>query len=136
MDKNISDKAIKVLGIDIGKNTFHLHGVNRRGQVVYKRKLSRTKLMETMAQMPPCLVGMEACGGAHHLVRRLKEFGHNVRLMAPQFVKPFVKSNKNDSLDAEAICKAVQRPNMRFVPPKSVEQQDLQLTRVFRLVHS
>ena len=132
MKKNIADKGIKVLGIDIGKNTFHLHGINQRGKVVYRRKLSRKKLMENMVQIPPCTVAMEACGGAHHLMRRLKEFGHDVRLIAPQFVKPFVKSNKNDSLDAEAISEAALRPNMRFVPPKSVAQQDLQLIHRFR----
>lgn len=126
MKKNIADKIITVLGIDLAKNSFQLHGINKKSEVVYRRKLNRQKLYEFMVGLKPCLVGMEACGGAHYWARKFKEFGHTVRLMAPQFVKPFVKSNKSDKLDAEAICEAVQRPNMRFVPIKSIEQQDLQ----------
>ena len=90
---------------------------------VLRRQLRRDQMAAFFANLPPCLVGMEACGSAHHWARTLQSFGHTVRLMAPQFVKPYVKSNKNDAADAEAICEAVARPNMRFVPVKSVEQQ-------------
>jgi transposase len=117
---------IKVLGIDLGKSIFHLFGVDERGQAVLRKKLTRSKLMSFMANLPPCLVGMEACAGSHHLARVFTTHGHEARLMSPQFVKPYVKSNKNDYLDAEAICEAVQRPTMRFVPMKSVDQQDIQ----------
>lgn len=126
MNKNSADKEIVVLGIDTGKNSFHLHGVDAKGNFVLRKHLNREKMLEFMVNLKPCLVGLEACGGSHHLARQLKILGHNVRIMAPQFVKPYVKSNKNDKLDAEAICEAVQRPNMRFVPMKSIEQQDLQ----------
>jgi transposase len=126
MTKHNADKVITVLGIDLAKQSFQLHGINSQGKTVLRKKLSRYKLMEYMACIKPCLVGIEACGGAHHIARKFTDFGHTVRMMAPQFVKPYVKSNKNDSADAEAICEAVQRPNMRFVPIKSVEQQDLQ----------
>lgn len=117
---------VAVIGIDIGKTSFHLVAVDASGAIQWKKKFSRSQLMRHMGDMPQCLVGMEACCGAHHLARELSAFGHNVRLMAPQFVKPFLKSNKNDYLDAEAIAEAVQRPTMRFVPAKSVEQLDLQ----------
>ncbi len=117
---------ISVLGIDLGKNVFHLFGVDQRGQTVYRKKLTRTRLPAFMANLPPCLVGMEACAGSHHLARSFASYGHEVRLMSPQFVKPYVKSNKNDYLDAEAICEAVQRPTMRFVPMKSIASQDIQ----------
>lgn len=117
---------IKVLGIDTGKNTFHLHGVNAEGRCVLKKCFSREKMFEFMANLKPCLVGLEACSGSHYLVRKFMEMGHDARMMAPQFVKPYVKSNKNDDIDAGAACEAVQRPNMRFVPLKSIEQQDLQ----------
>jgi transposase len=117
---------ITVLGIDLAKHSFQLHGVDEAGQRVVRKQLSRHKVSAYVAQLPPCLIGMEACGGAHHWVRVFTAFGHTVRLMAPQFVKPYVKSNKNDAVDAEAICEAVQRPTMRFVPEKSIEQQDIQ----------
>lgn len=126
MDKNSAEKEIRVLGIDTGKNSFHLHGVDAKGNRVLRKHLSREKMLEFMVNLKPCLVGIEACGGTHHLARQLKAMGHDVRVMAPQFVKPYVKSNKSDKLDAEAICEAVQRPSMRFVPVKSIEQQDLQ----------
>ena len=119
-------KVIKVLGIDLAKNSFQLHGVDKNGHVVLKKKLSRHKLAAFMANLSPCLIGLEACGGAHHWVRTFTQMGHTVRMIAPQFVKPYVKSNKNDAVDAEAICEAVQRPSMRFVPVKAIEQQDLQ----------
>ncbi len=120
-----SMKTVKVIGIDLAKESFALHGVDRNGHVVFRQACSRKRLPEILLQLPPCLVGMEACGGAHFWGRRLLEMGHEVRLMAPQFVKPYVKSQKNDALDAEAICEAVQRPNMRFVPVKSIDQQDV-----------
>lgn len=117
---------IKVLGIDLAKRSFQLHGVDENGQTVVKKKLERKKLMAFVARLPPCIIGLEACGGAHYWARVFKQFGHELKIMAPQFVKPFVKSNKNDAVDAEAICEAVQRPNMRFVPEKNIEQQDMQ----------
>jgi transposase len=107
---------IATIGIDIGKSSFHVVGLDARGEIVVRRRCSRTQLMRDLANLPPCLVGMEACCGAHHLGRRLVTLGHTVRLIPPQFVKPFVKSQKNDLLDAEAIAEAVQRPTMRFVP--------------------
>jgi transposase len=117
---------ISVIGIDLGKQTFHVYGVGEQGQPVVKKKLTRNKLQELMLRLEPCLVGMEACGGAHHWARLLTSYGHEIRLMSPQFVKPYVKSNKNDFLDAEAICEAVTRPTMRFVAVKTPEQQTLQ----------
>lgn len=117
---------ISVLGIDLGKHGFHVHGVDEQGRRVLQKKFSRAKLMEFMGRLEPCLVGLEACGGAHHLARTFQGYGHEVRLMHPRFVKAYVKSNKNDYLDAEAICEAVTRPTMRLVPIKSVAQQDLQ----------
>ncbi|MEO5351330.1 MAG: IS110 family transposase [Magnetococcus sp. YQC-3] len=126
MDKTIADKKISVVGIDLSKRHFSVCGMDEKGNVVHRKSYDREGLIEFMVCIKPCLVGMEACGGAHHFARMFSNLGHKVRLIAPQFVKPFVKSNKNDSLDAEAICEAVQRPNMRFVPIKSVEQQDLQ----------
>lgn len=118
-------KTVRRLGIDLGKNNFHLWGVDEAEQVVMRKKLKRGRFLQELAQLPPCLVGMEACGGAHHWAREIGKLGHEVRLMAPQFVKPYVKSNKNDYNDAEGICEAVGRPNMRFVAIKSVEQQNL-----------
>ena len=126
MNNNTSKEPITVLGIDLAKQSFQLHGVDKDGQVVLKKKLNRKQLSAFIANLPVCLIGLEACGGAHHWVRIFTEMGHNVRMMAPQFVKPYVKSNKNDAVDAEAICEAVQRPNMRFIPAKSIEQQDIQ----------
>lgn len=117
---------IKTLGIDIGKSTFHLVGLDEHDQPTLKKKLSRALLMRFMANLPPCLIGMEVCPGSQYLARRFSEHGHRVRLMPAQFVKPYVKSNKNDFLDAEAIAEAVTRPSMRFVPVKTPAQQDLQ----------
>jgi transposase len=97
--------------------------VDAHGKTVLKKQLKRTQVAEFFANLPPCLIGMEACGSAHYWARKLQAFGHTVRLMAPQFVKPYVKTNKNDAADAEAICEAVTRPTMRFVPVKHVEQQ-------------
>ncbi len=117
---------VAVIGIDIGKSSFHLVGLDPKGAILWKKKFSRAQLMRFMEAQERTLVGMESCCGAHHLGRALIALGHDARLMPPQFVKPFVKSNKNDYLDAEAIAEAVQRPTMRFVPVKSVEQLDLQ----------
>lgn len=117
---------VAVLGIDLAKQSFQLHGVDSRGITVLKKKLARKDLCNFIARLPVCIIGIEACGGANHWVRVLEKFGHTVHMIAPQFVKPFVKSNKNDAADAEAICEAVQRPSMRFVPAKSIEQQDIQ----------
>ena len=119
-------KDITVLGIDLAKNVFQMHGVNRSGKVVLRKKLSRDKLVEFVANLPKCLIGMEACGSAHYWARRFRAFGHEVKLMAPQFVKPYRKSSKNDRNDSEAIAEAVTRPNMRFVPIKAIEQQETQ----------
>jgi transposase len=114
---------ITTVGIDLAKNVFQVHGVNEFGKAVLKKQLKREQMAAFFANMPPTLIGMEACGSAHHWARKLRSMGHNVKLMAPQFVKPYVKTNKNDAADAEAICEAVTRSNMRFVPIKSVEQQ-------------
>ncbi len=114
---------ITTIGIDLAKNVFQVHGVDARGKTVLNKPLKRAQMAAFFANLPPCLVGMEACAGAHHWARKLQSFGHTVRLMAPQFVKPYVKSNKNDAADAQAICEAVARPSMRFVAIKSVEQQ-------------
>lgn len=122
---------VTTVRIDLAKNVFSLHGVNERGGVVLRKTISRSRLAELVAQLPPCLIGLEACSGAHEWARRFGRFGHCVKLMAPKFVAPYRKSGKNDRNDAEAICEAVSRPNMRFVPVKSVEQQsDLSLHRV------
>src|SRR5499433_194053 len=122
---------VTTIGFDLAKNIFQVHGVDERGHVVVRKQLRREQVAGFFANLPACLVGMEACGSAHHWARKLQGFGHSVRLMAPQFVKPYVKSNKNDAADAEAICEAVARPSMRFVPIKSIEQQSvLSLHRV------
>lgn len=117
---------IETLGIDVGKNVFHAVGLDASGKVVFRRQFTRSALMRFMGKLTPCNVGMEACGGSQHLGRRFEQFGHTVRLMAAQFVKPYVKSNKSDFNDAEAIAEAMTRPTMRFVTLKTVEQQDLQ----------
>jgi len=126
MKKNSAKDEIKVVGIDLAKSVFHVHGVDEHGRIVVRKRMGRDKLAAFMVQLPPCLVGMEACGGSNDWARKLAAMGHDVRLISPQFVKPYVKSNKNDMADAAAICEAVSRPNMRFVPIKSVEQQDIQ----------
>ena len=114
------------VGIDLAKNMFHVHGADEKGHRVFTQRVSRSRLREFIANLPSCLIGMEACGGAHYWARCFQAMGHTVRLISPQFVKPFVKSNKNDRNDAEAICEAVCRPTMRFVAIKSIEQQDRQ----------
>ena len=114
---------ITTIGIDLAKNAFHVFGVDERGRRVVSKKLKRDQVVGYFARLEPCLVGMEACSGAHFWAIKIGALGHTVKLMAPQFVKPYVKTNKNDARDAEAICEAVARPNMRFVPIKTPEQQ-------------
>jgi len=120
------ESVIKFVGIDLAKRSFHLYAVDGEGRAVLSRKVTRARLSAVVAQLPACTIAMEACGSAHHWARLFRSFGHEVRLIAPQFVKPYVKSNKNDAADAEAICEAAQRPGMRFVAVKTVEQQDIQ----------
>jgi transposase len=126
MTERSKEQTVKFVGIDLAKRSFHVHAADARGERVLSKKLTRARLPGFIAQLPACTIAMEACGSAHHWARTFRGYGHEVRLIAPQFVKPFVKSNKNDAADAEAICEAVQRPNMRFVAIKSVEQQDIQ----------
>ncbi|MGB5470503.1 MAG: IS110 family transposase [Woeseiaceae bacterium] len=122
------------VGVDLAKNVYQLHGVDRSGKTVWKRRLRRGQWLQALMDKvePGCVIGMEACTGAHHWARELQSQGYEVRLIAPQFVKPYVKSNKNDANDAEAICEAISRPQMRFVTVKSVEQQDIQATHRVR----
>jgi transposase len=119
-------KKLSVVGIDIAKQVFHLVGMDEQGTILVRKRLYRAQVMAFITQLPPTLIGMEACGGAHYWARCFREHGHDVKLMAPQFVKPYVKANKNDRRDAEAIAEAVTRPTRRFVPTKDVDQQDLQ----------
>ena len=114
---------ITTVGIDLAKNVIQVHGVDKRGKTVLKKSLKRMQVLPFFANQPMYLIGMEACGSAHHWARKLQTLGHIVKLMAPQFVKPYVKTNKNDAADAEAICEAVTRPTMRFVPIKNGDQQ-------------
>ena len=120
------NSEIAVIGIDIGKNSFHLVGQDRRGRIVLRQKWSRGQVEARLANLPPCLIGMEACVGAHHLSRKLKAFGHDARLMPAKYVRPYSKGEKNDYRDAEAIAEAVQRPTMKFVATKTADQLDLQ----------
>jgi len=119
-------QEMSILGIDIAKRVLHAVGMDERGKIVLRKRLSRHDLIPFMAKLPPVLIGLEACGSAHDWTRRFRAYGHEVKLMAPQFVKPYVKSNKNDSRDAEAIAEAATRPTMRFVMTKDVDQQDAQ----------
>jgi transposase len=116
-------KKLSVIGLDLAKNVFQVHGVDEEGEVVLRKSLRRSEVLRFFARRDACLIGMEACGGAHYWAQALTRLGHTVRLMAPTFVKPYLKSNKNDRNDAEAICEAVQRPSMRFVAAKTPEQQ-------------
>ena len=116
---------VTTVGIDLAKRVFALHGVDASGRVVLRKTIRCEQFVETVAKLPPCLIGMEACSGSHEWAWRFQGFGHTVRLMAPVFVAPYRKSGKNDGNDAEAICEAVSRPSMRFVPVKSAEQQAL-----------
>jgi len=122
----MSNTLIATVGIDLGKSTFHLVGFDEHGAIRLRQKMSRSQLERRFANLRPCLVGMEACAGAHHVARRLAAYGHDARLIPAKYVKPFLKGHKNDYRDAEAIAEAVGRPTMRFVPLKSVEQLDLQ----------
>ena len=117
---------VTTIGIYLGKNVFHIVGMNARGAVVLRERLSRAKLPKRLANLSSCLIGMEACAGAHHIGRQLAALGHEVRLLPAKYVRPFLKGHKNDYRDAEAIAEAVQRPTMRFVALKSIEQLDLQ----------
>ena len=118
--------TIAVIGVDIGKNSFHVVGLDQRGAIVLRQKWSRGQVEPRFANMPPCLIGMEACVGAHHLSRKLKGLGHDARLMPAKYVRPYSKGQKNDFRDAEAIAEAVQRPTMKFVATKTADQLDLQ----------
>ena len=117
--------TVKRIGVDLAKTVFQVHGVDEHEKAVIRRRLKRSEFVAFFAQLPACLVGMEASGGAHHWARELQALGHDVRLMAPRFVGPYRKNDKNDGNDAEAVCEAVGRPNMRFVPIKSIEQQSV-----------
>jgi transposase len=119
-------QVVSVLGIDLAKDVFQLHGVNKEGRKLLSKRVSRQRLLTEVGKIPPCLIAMEACGTSSYWARQFRRQGHEVRLIAPQYVKPFVKTNKNDERDAEAICEAAVRPSMRFVPVKEVEQQDVQ----------
>jgi len=111
------------IGIDLAKTVFQVHGVNQTGKAILKRKLRRNQVLDFFAGLEPCLLGLEACAGAHFWARELAVLGHEVRIMPPSYVKPYVKRGKTDAADAEAICEAVTRPTMRFVPVKSAERQ-------------
>ena len=123
---NTSNLPVATMGIDIGKNAFHVVGFDRRGAIVLRQRWSRGQVEARLANMPPCLIGMEACVGAHHLSRRLQSQGHDARLMPAKYVRPYSKGQKNDFRDAEAIAEAVQRPTMKFVATKTADQLDLQ----------
>jgi len=119
-------QAVTTIGLDIAKSVFQLHGVDAHGDVMVRRRLKRRHVLAFFEKLPPCLVGMEACASSHYWSRELQKLGHTVRLMPPAYVKPYVKRQKNDATDAEAICEAVTRPNMRFVPTKTPEQHATQ----------
>ena len=123
---NQSNSTVATMGIDIGKNSFHVVGLDQRGAIVLRQKWSRGQVEARLANMPPCLIGMEACVGAHHLSRKLQSFGHDARLMPAKYVRPYAKGQKNDFRDGETIAEAVQRPTMKFVATKTAEQLDLQ----------
>jgi len=126
---------VSVVGLDLAKSVFQVHGVNAQGEVVLRRRLTRGQLLKLFEKLPPCLIGMEACASAHHWARELAALGHEVKLMPAQYVKPYVKRGKNDAADAEAICEAVTRPTMRFVGVKSPDQQaTMMLHRVRKIL--
>ena len=126
----MSESAL--IGIDLGKHTFHLHGQDKSGREVFRKKCSRAQMMQFFGNVPSCVVVMEACAGSHYVARQLAAMGHTAKLISPQFVKPFVKGNKNDFVDAEAICEAASRPSMRFVSPKTEAQQTLSVLHRLR----
>src|SRR5580692_1026543 len=126
MSGTAAQNAIAVVGVDIGKNPFHVVGLDDRGAIVLRQKWSRSQVEARFANMSPCLIGMEACVGAHHLSRKLIALGHDARLMPARYVRPYSKGQKNDFRDAEAIAEAVQRPTMKFVATKGADQLDLQ----------
>ena len=117
---------VTTIGIDLAKDVFGVHGDDGEGRVAFRKRVVRNRLLEFLSQLPPCLVGLEACSSAHYWARKIERLGHRVRLMSPRFVKPYRKSDKNDANDAEAICEAVTRPSMRFVPIKSEAQHEVQ----------
>jgi Transposase len=116
-------KAVTTIGLDIAKSVFQVHGIDAAGKVAIRKQLKRARVLPFFSKLPPCLAGIEACASSHYWARELTALGHEVKLMPPAYVKPYVKRQKNDAADAEAICEAVQRPNMRFVPIKQPEQQ-------------
>ncbi|WP_040579678.1 IS110 family transposase, partial [Methylocystis parvus] len=118
-----TSQPITTIGLDLAKSVFQVHAIDETGQVIQRRTIRRSQVLKFFQSLPPCLVGMEACASAHHWARELELLGHRVRIMPPAYVKPYVKRNKTDAADAEAICEAVTRPTMRFVPIKSAEQQ-------------
>lgn len=120
------------IGLDLAKNVFEVHGVDAEEKAVLRKTLRRNSVPQFFAVLPPCIIGMEACSGSHYWAKVLSDFGHEVRLISPQFVTPYLKSNKNDRNDAEAICEAISRPSMRFVPPKSTEQLEIQAVHRIR----
>jgi len=126
MKQHSENRKVKVMGIDLAKNSLQAYGVDDKGCKAVGKKFNRRQLMAYVVNLPVCTIAMEACASAHYWARLLKSYGHEVKLIAPQFVKPYVKSNKNDAADAEAICEAAQRPNMRFVAVKEIGQQDIQ----------
>src|ERR671914_958552 len=129
--RETSVTTLTIIGLDIAKSSFQIHGVAACGRTTLRKKLRRGQVLKFFANLPACLIGMEACGGAHHWARELTKLSHEVRLMPPQYVKPYVKTNKHDAADAEACCEAVQRPSMRWVPVKTEAQQaTLMLHRV------
>src|SRR6202140_5508164 len=127
-------QTITTIGLDIAKSVFQLHGIDAEGNVLIRRQLKRRYVLAFFQKLPPCLVGIEACASSHHWSRELKALGHNVRLMPPAYVKPYVKRQKNDAADAEAICEAVTRPTMRFVEVKTPEQQSILVLHRTRLM--
>jgi transposase len=127
---------VRVIGLDLAKNVFQVHGVDADGAVVLRQRLTRARLVKLFAKLPPCLVGIEACATSHHWARELIALGHEVKLMPAQYVKPYVKRGKNDAVDAEAICEAVTRPTMRFVGIKTPEQQSAMMLHRVRLILS
>jgi transposase len=127
-------EQVVTIGLDIAKSVFQVHGIDAQGAVVVRQRLPRSRVLPFFAKRRPCLVGIEACGSAHHWARELTRLGHEVRLIPPSYVKPYVKRQKNDMADAEAICEAVTRPTMRFVPVKSPEQQSVMVLHKTRLI--